>query len=306
MRWVRRLGWLVLLVLGSLGIAGLVVSLDHLESGDARPELMARGAAIVEPRLAAIASPLAGMAIASDEVGEAGRAVLLALRAGDRSVARAALDAGDMAMGRLSAETGPVREAAPRLLDGVGPATRLSAADRARADAVTDAVAGADAVMAAWQAVRPATLLPEAFIAALARHGTAVDGASTAGRDGRYADALSAASGAAAALDEVRAVAAEALASGRPVGALGDLVARLAERDDALVALYAELATSGGVRTVAVDVALTRVDAARAALDQLPADLAGVVEELGGAELTDALLAIDDGHGAIEAARVGR
>ena len=84
--------------------------------------------------------------------------------------------------------------------------------------------------------------------------------------------------------------------------ALDGLVGRLADRDAALGALYAELMSAGAVRTPAVEAALTALDAAKAALGTADADRDDALADAGARDVTVALLALDDGRGAIEAA----
>ena len=76
MRAVRSLAWVAVLLVGALAIAGLVVSLDHPPSGDARPELTGRDAAILAPRLAALQPTLGTMATEAEAVAAAGRGAL--------------------------------------------------------------------------------------------------------------------------------------------------------------------------------------------------------------------------------------
>lgn len=305
MRALRPLAWLLLLVVGSLAMAGLVVTLDHPPSGGDRPELTGRDAAVLAPRLAAIAPSLDAMGVAAGEVSAAGRDALAALRAGDAVALPAALDAGDTALDRLTAAAAVVRDAQPGLLAGLGDGSGLPAADRARVAAVAAATDGVEAIAGAWQDAGEAMLLPAALVSALDAHRDVVDRAAEAGRDARYGTAAGAIDDADAALEEVRSVRERIAAAGRPTGTLDGLLGRLADRDAALGTLYAALVASDGVRTADVEAALAAVDATTAALGSAEADLAAAVGEAGASVITDALLTIEDGRGAIEAALGG-
>lgn len=302
MRAVRSLAWVVLLVVGSLAIAGLVVSLDHPPSGDARPELTSQDAAILAPRLEALRPALETMAGESATLAAAGRDALAALRAGDPDGLPDALEAGDAALARLITAHAIVRDARPALVAGLGDGARLPATDRARVAAVGEAVDGVEAIEAAWQDAVTATLLPAALVEAVADHASAVERATAAGRAARYEEAVTTLAAAASALDALRKVRDRIEGAGFSTTTLDGLLARLVDRDAALDRLYAALVVSDGVRTPEVEVALAAVDATTAALVGSEGELASAVGEAGASGITAALLVIEDGRGAIEAA----
>jgi hypothetical protein len=302
MRAVRSLAWVALLVVGALAIAGLVVSLDHPPSGDARPELTGQDAANLAPRLDALRPTLETMAGASAALAAAGRDALGALRAGGAGGLPDALEAGDAALARLMAAHAILRDARPALIAGLDDGARLPATERERVAAIGEAVDGVEAIAAAWQDAEAATLLPAALVEAVAAHAAVVERATAAGRAARYEDAASTLDGAATALDALRDLRDRIATAGRETGTLDGLVVRLAERDAALRTLYAALAVSDGVRTPEVEVALAAVDATTTALVGADGELATAVGEAGASGITAALLVIDDGRGAIEAA----
>lgn len=302
MRAVRSLAWIALLIVGALAIAGLVETLDHPASGDARPELTARDAAILAPRLAALQPSLQAMADEAQTLSAAGRAALAALRAGDPGGADDALGAGDTALDRLIAAAAIVRDARPGLLVDLGDGSRLSVTDRERLASVAAAVEGVPAIAGAWRDAGRAARLPVALVAAVADHAAAVERATDAGRDARYGAAAAAVGDAAIALETVRGVRDRIAEAGFQTATLDRLVARLADRDAALGTLYAALAARGGVRTASVEAALAMVEATTADLGDPAGALATAVGEAGASGIVDALLAIDDGRGAMDAA----
>ena len=234
MRLVRMAAWVALLVIGSIAAAGLVVSLDHPASGDDRPELTARDAAILAPRLTAITPGLDGMAAAATALSAAGRGALVALRAGDAVALPVALDDGDRALTFLGDAARDVRTLAPGLLDGLGEGSGLPAADRARVAAVDAAIAAVEPLGAAWDALGAATLVPAAVMGAVGRHDAAVVAATAAGREERYADAVDALASAGDALTHATAARDRAASAGHSTDALDGLLTRLAAREAAL------------------------------------------------------------------------
>jgi len=302
MRLLRPVAWIALVLAGSIAAAGLVVSLDHAASGDARPELTARDSALLAPRLAAIDAPLGRLADAARALSGAGRDALVGLRALDLPAVAEALDAGDLALGRLTIAADEVRGEAPSLLDGLGDGARLPAADRARVVAIAAAGDGADALVGAWADVRRSTVAPIALVGALHTHDDAVTTAAGAGRDARYRDALASLDAAAGALTDAIAVRDAAAGSGRDLTMIDGWLARLADHDAALRVLYTRLIASGGVRTADVEVALAALSATQAALPETQAGLVSAVTDIGAGDITPALLTIEDVRGMIEAA----
>ena len=261
MRVLRASFWLLLVLVGSLAAAGLVVSLDHPPSGDARPELTARDAAILAPRLAELEPSLVRLSAAAQALTAAGRQTLVATRALDPDAVAAALDAGDVALGELLPAADAVRRRTPDLLEGLGGGEWLPVEDRDRVVAIGTAAAGVDALSGAWAEVAAATVAPMRLLATLRAHDAAVVAAAEHGRGERYADALASLDDADAALLRAIAVRDDADRAGRDVATLDGLLLRLADYDAALRALYRELLASGGVRTPKVDAALAAVTA---------------------------------------------
>ena len=302
MRVVRASAWTLLLLVGAIAAAGLVISLDHPPSGDARSELTARDAAILAPRLAAMDAPLGRLAAAARALSTAGRDVLVRLRALDLPAVSAALDAGDAALGDLALASADVRAGTPGLLEGLGAGERLPAADRARVAAIAAVAEGGDRLAGAWADVGRASAAPAEVLAALRAHDGALARAAEHGRTERWAPALAALDEASAALAAAVGVRDELDRAGRDVATLDGLLARLSDHDVALRTLYAELETSGGVRTPAVDTALAAVTTTQAALPESQDALAIAVTDAGAADITPALLTIEEVRGTIEAA----
>ncbi len=138
----------------SIAGAGLVLSLDHAPTEEGRPELTARGHALVAPRLAAMDTEVQRLATAGDAMAAAGRDTLTRLRALDVADSEAALDAGDMAIDRrLGASRERLAAARATLLDGTS-LTALPTSDRLRIGTIDAAIAAAGELPGYWEAGR--------------------------------------------------------------------------------------------------------------------------------------------------------
>src|SRR5688572_1475703 len=137
---MRAIAWLGLIVVVAIAGAGLVLSLDHPRTDAARPELTARGHALIAPRLAAIQPTLLALSAAGALLGTSGRGVLSGLRQLDPAAVTAALDAGDTALPALTSEGARLPSLREGLLDGPA-AGRLPAADVDRIAAIDAAIA---------------------------------------------------------------------------------------------------------------------------------------------------------------------
>lgn len=305
MHVVRAAAWAVLLVLGSLAAAGLVVSLDHPASGDARPELAARQAAVLAPRLVAIEPQLLWLAAAEGRLAEAGREVLVRLRALDTDATSSALARGDESLTELLAAVSLSRSSADSLLHGLDEGSRLTTADRERIGAIEAALAAADGLPGAWAEVARLSVPPMGVLRALDTHDGAVVEAAAQGREERYADALVALDRAAAAFGEARRIRDAALSAGRDTATLDGWLARLADYDTALRRLYTLLEATDSVRTPEVDRALQDVEAAQGALPPTPDALVIAVTDLGAGDITPLLLTMEEVRGTLDLALAG-
>ena len=300
-RWVRGTVWVALLTVACIAAAGLVLALDHPPTDASRPELTARAASILAPRLAAIDAPLGRLGVAAGSLASAGRDTLVRLRALDASGASASISAGKTALVELTRAAEEARALAPGLLQGID-GSRLPVVDQARLAAIDGALAGVDGIVAAWADIERVASAPTGLLNALDRHDDALARAVAGGRAERFPDALDALAGASEALAEATAIGDGASAAGREVAALDGWLLPLADYDGALGALYSRLDKAGSVLTPAVESALAAVHAAHAALPPTRDALVIAVMDLGGGDITLGLLAIDDAHGAIEAA----
>ncbi len=300
----RRVGsavaWLVMLCIVGIAGAGLILTLDHAPTEEGRPELTARGARIVEPRLAAIDADMLQAAAAGDDIAAAGRQTLTRLRSLDPQRVDAALTAGDTAVADLVAARDRIVAARATLLDGTT-STALPAADRVRIGAIDSAIAAVGELPGYWDQVRFAASAPQELVEDLAAHDARVVAATDAGRAGQWADALARLSNASRYLGLAQAVRETAHQQGLDVTTLDDLLDRLATYDTALTDLYSALQASDGRTTRASSAAEARVNTAQAELPQDQTALVVIVSDLAGPTITPTLLSIESARGALEA-----
>ncbi|MFN8621262.1 MAG: hypothetical protein U0869_11000 [Chloroflexota bacterium] len=301
MRVVRAAAWVVLLLVGAFAAAGLVLALDHPATDDGRPELTAADAAVLAPRLAALEPVLTDAATDAQDLAAAASDVLVGLRALDPDGVSDALLAGDVAAGGVGMAADRLRTEVPELLHGLGDGSRLPAADRQRAAAIAAVPSALDVAAGAWGSVGVAVEAPTRLLAALADHDAAIARAAALGRAGDYAGALAQLETATAALARAAAVRDAATAAGRDTAALAARIAATEPHDGALRSLYRVLRDSGGVRTDRVDAAIAAERAAAASTPD-PADLPGILDDLGGRDIPAALLPIEAARGAVAAA----
>ncbi len=295
------LAWLGMLLIVSVAGAGLILSLDHPPTEEGRPELTAKGHAIVAPRLAAIDTDIEQLAAAGDTIAAAGRDTLTSLRALDVDAANAALAAGDTSITELAMITERLAAQRAALLEGTR-MTSLPASDRFRIGTIDAAMAAAGQLPGYWQAVVAAGSGPLDLLQSMQTHDATVLAATTSGRNGKWAEALAVLADAKRQLVPAHAVREVASKAGADVSTLDDLLVRVDAYDSALVDLYSALQDSGGQTNATTRAALDRVNAAQ---QSLPADQTAMVivmSDLVGPTITPILLSIESARGALAAA----
>lgn len=147
---VRAFLWYVAVVAIALGSAGLIVQLDHPATAGKRPELTARGNAIVAAALPDLRRPAVAL---STEVGALSRAAgesLGALAAGDATLAREEMASGSTSLVGVSAAVADLRGSLAALEEALRSAP-IDDAQRTRLDALEQAFDAADGLPATWQ-----------------------------------------------------------------------------------------------------------------------------------------------------------
>lgn len=293
------LAWVIVIGVVAFAGAGLVVALDHTQSD--RPELTARGDAVVGPRLDALSPGISTLADASADLASKGRDVLAAMRAFDPDRTRDAVAAGDAALTKALQAAQAVSPGVEHLMNGVAP-DHVSVALRQRAGMVGTAVDAAGGLPGAWDEIAGATAMPVLLMSALGDHDRLVLEATDAARAANYDEALSSLTKAREALARATEVRDKAAAAGRDVSTLDGWAVRLADYDAALTRLYRLMVASGGISTPETQPALAQVDAAHAALPKNNDALVIIVDDIGGQDVTRGLLAIEEARGPIDRA----
>jgi hypothetical protein len=293
--------WAIFVAAVAIAGAGLTLALDHPQTDSGRPELTARGDALVAPRIAALQPALAQLAAAADEVATHARSLYGDLRARDTAAARVDLAAGDLAASRVTSSAVAVKAGSEQLLLGTSLGA-IGAANRVRVGAIERAVAAAAGVPVAWAGIAGASVLPISAVDALARHDTLVLAATELARASDFAEALHRLNDAKVPLEQARTVTDQALKAGRDARTLFEWITRSANYDDALTGLYALLVQTGGVMTPEAQVALDTVKKVEALLPTNTSGLVVIVSDLGGQQMTLGLIELDRLRGEIAAA----
>jgi hypothetical protein len=241
------------------------------------------------------------LAAAGDAIAAAGRDTLTSLRALDVDATTAALGAGDTAITDLSSTTDRLTSQRASLLDGTS-TNALPASDRLRIGTIDAALAAASQLPGYWQQVVVAGSGPLDLLQSMQTHDATVLAATASGRDGKWADALSALDDAKRQLVPAHAIREVAEKAGADVSTLDDLLDRVDTYDAALIDLYTSLQDSGGQTTATSRAALDRVNAAQQSLPTDQTAMVVVMSDLVGPTITPILLSIESARGALGAA----
>ncbi len=288
----RGILWLGVVIMVSISGSGLVLALDHAQTDSSRPELTAKGDALVGPRLAAMTPALSDVADAADTLAGHGRDALLHLRGQQLELVRSDLAAGDQVVARLGTLVASVRAARDGVLAGTTMGW-IGTANQDRIAQIDAALSTSVAVPTSWATLTGAAPSPIAVLESLAAHDKLVVQATDAGRTSNWPMALQRLSDATTQLDRVRRTSAQLKAKGFDVTILDEWVLRLADYDSAVVKLYTLLQASRGIITSEAFVALENVRRTQAALPPDTTGLTVIVSDIGGQRITQALLEIE-------------
>lgn len=293
-----HLWWTMVLVLTALGGAGLAVAVDRPGNPVQRPELTYRADLAAQPWIDQLAQELDAAQADAASLSTAGLDVLNGLQTFDLQGANAALDSGDRTAAGIETRLLELH----RILDEAHAATdrwRLGPVTASLFDQIGDAISTADLIPTEWSALAAVGRTVAGLVTALGGHDQTVFHATTAGRSGRWADALVLLRGAAADSLNVAQAARDRLALTVTVDTLDDLMGRQRAYDDALIALYQHLADGGAQSGRRYRALQNTVVAAQAALPSDGTVLVVIVGETAGLPIADQLLAMEEAHGAI-------
>ncbi len=297
-RFWRGILWLGVVIVVSISGSGLVLALDHPQTDSSRPELTAKGDALVEPRLAAMAPALSDLADAADALAGHGRDALVHLRGQQVDLVRSDLAAGDRVVAQLGTIVASVKAARDGLLEGTSPGG-IGTSNKDRVAQIDAALSTSADMPTSWATLAAATPPPVAVLEALSAHDALVVQATRAGRTSDWPMALQRFSDAAAQLDRVRRISAQLKGKGLDVTTLDGWVLRLSDYDAAVTRLYTLLQASNGIITPQASLALDDVNRTQAALPPDTTGLSVIVSDIGGQSITQALLEIERARRAI-------
>ncbi len=309
-RLAAAIVWLLLAVLVALGAAGIVTGVGGYPGSDSRPELTWAGDEAIRPDLASATEGLRALSSAVESLGTTGRGALTALVATDRKLLESTVDSGTSQLTDIRTASAAMR-ARLLALPGIGPdagdplpATSelvLGRDVRDRFRTIFRALSATSALPDAWARFTSGSLAAEDLTTLLADHDASTADAAKSGRGGDYAGALTKLGASDALIAEARTLR-DRLANTVDVSVLTEWLDRNATYDAALRALYTALEASKGLVTDAVRAAF---DAERAAKDRLPPDTRGLVvilAEIARGGMNQAVIAIEDARGQLDAA----
>jgi hypothetical protein len=299
---VRALGWGIVAAIMAVAAAGLVGQLWHPAGGPARAELTWLGDLELTAALEGTETGVLDVAAEVDRLAEEARIALAAAASSDLELLAESLSRGTAKAAAIESAVVALRQDL-RSLPGDEPDAALHYRNSVvvRRAALLAAIDAAGGLPGHWGAVTSRSSDVVELLGLIDAHDQRVLAAAAEGRAGRYRRAttvLEEALGVLTAIEELRAK----LVSGLEPTILDEWVDRNRTYDRALSALYEALRESRGRTTVAVQSAAREERIAR---EGLPADrraIVVIVSEVARGGLNQAVLAIEETRGRIDAA----
>jgi hypothetical protein len=298
----RAVAWILVAALLAVAGAGLVAKLWHPAGSPARAELTWVGDSELTSALLASEAQILDVANEVDRLADEARVALASATASDPGLLQASLSRGTVQVQSIDAAVLSLREAL-RSLPGAEPDAALHYRNELvlRRAALLAAVDAAADLSGHWTAVRARSSDVAGMLGLIAAHDERVLAAAEDGRAASYPSAISKLDEARAILKSIEELRAR-LVSGSDPTVLDEWVDRNRTYDDALSALYEALRKSRGKTTAAVRAA---AEEERNARSRLPADrraIVVIVAEIARGGLNQAVLAIEETRGRIDAA----
>jgi hypothetical protein len=294
--------WLAIAVLVALGAAGIVGAMAHLPGTSSRAELTYDGDKAIEPGLKAAEISLLELTGEVRELSELGRGALAALVNRDVDTLAKSVAAGKDLTLEIDAHTSELRGQLESL-PGIGPnsALVLSADARERQARALQALDATDGLTVAWSRLAVGSIAATRMTVLLTEHDQVTIDAAALGKTGKYTEALDRLTQSDGMIAEARTLRDE-LAATVDVMTLTQWLDLNADYDAALRRLYLAVLASNGAVTAEVRAAF---DAEAAARNRLPSDTRGLVvilAEIGRGGLNQAVIAIEEARGKLDAA----
>ena len=287
--------WVAIIVIISLGAAGLVTALDHPPGSPGRTDFTAPGDADVIPQLDAAEAAFAALADQVDALSTEARAALAALNGADPTAADAAIENGDHLVSGIITRTALLRRALADVPYVGTPAAGLTVSDAvvARHATLVAALDATDGLDTAWTRLTLASVAATNMSQMLAEHDRLVVAAADRGVNAKYAAAIKVLEQAKAQIASARALR-DQLSATVDVSVLDEWLTRNEAYDVALGNLYKALSKVGTKVTKATRAAVAAEAEARA---NLPPDTRGLIvimAEIGQGGMSRAVIAIED------------
>ena len=302
-RGLRGIFWAALFGVLAAGGAGLIGAAWHAPGSPARAELTYAGDAALGARLDAATAALAEIADEVDVLADAAKSALEEVTSRDPTRLRAAIERGNEAATAIEAGAAELRQSLADLPGGDAAAiVTYSNATLVRRSTVLAAISGASGLAIYWRQVAARATETANLTTLLDRHDQTVLAATADGRAERWQRAVRVLDDALLIVADVQSARTKLIA-GSDGTVLDEWITRNRDFDAALQNLYVALRDSGGnFQTTAVQKAFVEEERAK---DRLPPDrrtIIVIVSEVTRGGLTDAVIAIEDARGSIDAA----
>jgi hypothetical protein len=296
------LAWTALAGAVALGAAGLAGQTIHPPGGPAREEITYTGDHALQLRLDAAAASLQGINDNVDRMAAAAKSALGSVSEVDPTDLKTYLERGNGAAVLIAAAALDLRTSLTSLPgDGPDAVVQYSNPTLVRRAQILAAMDAALSLAQDWDNVTGRSLDAARAAGLLNQHEQTVFDASQLGTKAQYDNAISLLEQAKVTLEDIASLRDQIVAGG-DVTVLDDWIQRHQKYDAALEALYKALLASHGRNTLVVQQASRDEQAARQQLPPNGGAIVVIVAQLAQGGLNQAVLAINDAQGRIEAA----
>ena len=297
---LAALAWLAIVIVISLGAAGLATGLDQVPGTSGPVELTAEGDAEVVPLLDDAETGFEALADQVEQLGIQARGALAALNGVDPAITATAIATGDGLVADIERRTDALRAslAAVPYVGEQDAGLRVSEHVVARHAALVVALDATDGLDASWDRLSVGAVSASRMSALLAEHDRLMGVAVERGRVAKYGEALKLIDQAEAQLADARTLR-DQLAKTVEVAVLDEWIKRNATYDVALRDLYTAIPKVGKKVTAATRAAVKAEAAARA---QLPPDtraLVVIMADIGRGGMNGAVIAIEEARASL-------
>ncbi len=292
---LRAIAWLLVAAFVSLSGAGLAVSADHMPGDSTRPERTWAQDVAFQARIRALSPEYGALSTSVGSLGDTARTALIDLVARRTDLLQADLAKGD----RLTTQIDGQVTRLNALLDGVDASVPVDLlGNRSRSMLVTarEAIQTTQPLSSEWHTLADESLPAIELTSVLERHDQLVLTAVQQAHAGRYAAAVTILGEAGTELDRATKTR-DALENRADVSTLTTYIDRMRAYDQALVALYSNLKSTGGRMTPAGEKLVAKVSAAQKLLPPDTRAIELIMVDIAQAGLNQAAIAIEQARG---------